>query len=86
VPDHRDDLLDRDHPEAREADLTIGSIETDIRDVRSGPTCGTEPTRRCSSRLNASLDGPKEIHMYVGGGILGTILLIVLIVYLLRRV
>jgi hypothetical protein len=31
--------------------------------------------------------GPRkrEIHMYIGGGILGTILLIVLIVYLIRR-
>jgi hypothetical protein len=28
----------------------------------------------------------KESHMYIGGGILGTVLLIVLIVYLLRRV
>jgi hypothetical protein len=28
---------------------------------------------------------PKEIHMYIGGGILGTILIIALIVFLLRR-
>jgi hypothetical protein len=28
----------------------------------------------------------KEIHMYIGGGILGTILLILLIVYFARRV
>jgi hypothetical protein len=27
----------------------------------------------------------KEIHMYIGGGILGTILVIALIVFLLRR-
>jgi len=30
--------------------------------------------------------GLKEIHMYIGGGILGTVLLIILVVYLLRRV
>ena len=28
----------------------------------------------------------QEIHMYIGGGILGTILVIVLIVYLARRI
>jgi hypothetical protein len=28
----------------------------------------------------------KEIHMFLGGGILGTILLVLLIVYLVRRV
>jgi len=26
-----------------------------------------------------------EIHMYIGGGILGTILIIALVIYLLRR-
>jgi hypothetical protein len=29
---------------------------------------------------------PTETHMYIGGGILGTILLILLIVYFARRV
>jgi hypothetical protein len=29
---------------------------------------------------------PEEIFMYIGGGILGTILLIVLIVYFVRRI
>jgi hypothetical protein len=29
---------------------------------------------------------PKEINMYIGGGLLGTILIVLLIVYLVRRV
>jgi len=33
-----------------------------------------------------ALDGPKENSMYYGGGILGTILVVCLIVWLVRRI
>lgn len=33
-----------------------------------------------------SNQNPEEIPMYIGGGILGTLLVIVLIVYLVRRI
>lgn len=47
--------------------------------------CGSVLTRRATACFNADLDKLTEIHMYIGGGILGTILIIALIVYLLRR-
>jgi hypothetical protein len=37
----------------------------------------------CSNQI---VHETQEIHMYIGGGILGTILVIVLIVYLARRI
>jgi hypothetical protein len=37
----------------------------------------------CSNQI---VHKAQEIHMYIGGGILGTILVIVLIVYLARRI
>jgi len=40
------------------------------------------PPIRCSILLHKSM----ETQMYIGGGILGTLLLVVLIVYLARRV
>jgi hypothetical protein len=43
----------------------------------------TEPRAGCS---NHTVGRPEEIHMYIGGGILGTILVIVLIVYFVRRI
>jgi nitrate reductase gamma subunit len=43
------------------------------------------PTRMGSSRFNNVVEVVKEIHMYFGGGILGTILIIALIVFLVRR-
>lgn len=47
--------------------------------------CGSVPTRRATACFNGDLNQPTEIHMYIGTGILGTILIIALIVYLLRR-
>lgn len=47
--------------------------------------CGSVLTRRATACFNADLDKLTEIHMYIGGGLLGTILIIALIVYLLRR-
>lgn len=41
-------------------------------------------TRRTTACFNEGLGKPMESHMYIGGGILGTILIIALI-YLLRR-
>jgi O-antigen ligase len=35
---------------------------------------------------NPQSQHPQETHMYIGGGILGTILVIALIVFLVRRV
>jgi flagellar biogenesis protein FliO len=35
---------------------------------------------------SASGKNSKETHMYIGGGILGTLLLIVLIIYVVRRI
>jgi hypothetical protein len=43
----------------------------------------TKPVRECSNEL---VREPEEIIMYIGGGILGTILVIVLIVWLVRRI
>ena len=40
---------------------------------------------RLTSRVLLSLGGLPEVHMYIGGGLLGTVLLVVLIVYLVRR-
>jgi hypothetical protein len=47
---------------------------------------GNAPTRRCQSCFNDGCYDPTEIHMYIGGGILGTILVICLIVWLVQRV
>jgi nitrate reductase gamma subunit len=50
----------------------------------SGGVCGSVQT---GDTQDGSMfaRAPKEIHMYIGGGILGTILIIALIVFLLRR-
>jgi O-antigen ligase len=45
----------------------------------SAPTCGL---LSCSD--TESYD-PTEIHMYIGGGIIGTILVVCIIVWLVRR-
>jgi nitrate reductase gamma subunit len=47
--------------------------------------CGSAPTAARSSCSNDHGGNPMEIVMYIGG-ILGTILVIVLILYLLRRI
>jgi hypothetical protein len=44
----------------------------------------TVPTSRQNSGLIAAFN-QSEIHMYIGGGILGTLLIVALIVFLLRR-
>jgi hypothetical protein len=43
-------------------------------------------TDRWPAWSNGSTGEPWEILMYIGGGILGTILVIVLIVWLVRRI
>jgi hypothetical protein len=40
---------------------------------------------RLSLRVFLSADGLLEVYMYIGGGLLGTVLLVVLIVFLMRR-
>jgi hypothetical protein len=47
--------------------------------------CGTAPTPPVDPTY-APARISKESYMYIGGGILGTILILVLIVYFLRRV
>jgi nitrate reductase gamma subunit len=46
---------------------------------------GTAPTGGCLSDVVTDDERLKEILMYIGGGILGTILVIALIVFLVRR-
>jgi hypothetical protein len=57
----------------------------DARTGYASPMYGNVQTAPPSSCCNGSVREPTEINMYIGG-ILGTILLIALIVYLLRRV
>jgi len=45
--------------------------------------CGSAPTSWLSACSDDALS--PEIPMYIGGGLLGTVLLVVLVVYLLRR-
>jgi hypothetical protein len=47
--------------------------------------CTVAPRRGMLFLLQYDAASVKEIHMYIGGGILGTILVIALIVFLLRR-
>jgi hypothetical protein len=47
--------------------------------------CASERTRPSLSCLDQGVGRLQETHMYIGGGILGTILIIALIVYLVRR-
>ena len=46
---------------------------------------GSAPTGWSSACSDDALDELLEIPMYIGGGLLGTVLLVVLVVYLLRR-
>jgi hypothetical protein len=48
--------------------------------------CGSVLTRRTAVCFNEGLHRFTEIHMYIGGGILGTILIIALILYVVRRI
>jgi hypothetical protein len=43
-------------------------------------------TKQVSRCVDDIVGEPEAIHMYIGGGILGTILLIVLILWLARRI
>jgi len=45
-----------------------------------------EQTGGWSACSNNTVGKPQEIHMFIGGGILGTILVILLILWLVRRV
>ena len=53
---------------------------------RSASLCAAAPRRYDSSRalIMTQIELPETV-MYIGGGLLGTVLLIVLVVYLLRR-
>src|SRR5579863_3303409 len=48
--------------------------------------CASAPTASIPSCSNQPGDRSVEIHMYIGGGVLGTILVVLLIVWLVRRV
>jgi hypothetical protein len=48
--------------------------------------CAAAPRREPSIRCSMQRVGSTESQMYIGGGILGTILLLLLIVYFVRRV
>jgi hypothetical protein len=48
--------------------------------------CAATPRRHHSLYSSIQPDSSPESYMYIGGGILGTILVIVLIVYFVRRV
>jgi hypothetical protein len=52
----------------------------------AGRWCGTAQTAHTDPAFNAGSQLNGEIQMYIGGGILGTLLLVLLIVYLARRV
>jgi hypothetical protein len=47
---------------------------------------GNAPTRRYRPCFNDGCYDSTEMHMYIGGGILGTVLVICLIVWLVQRV
>jgi len=46
---------------------------------------GSARTDQCAACLNYIVGESQETHMYIGGGILGTLLVIALIFYLARR-
>jgi hypothetical protein len=47
--------------------------------------CGSVRTGELPARSDGAQDESSEMHMYIGGGLLGTILLVCLIVFLVRR-
>jgi hypothetical protein len=51
-----------------------------------GSTYASAQTQRLSRCCNDTVWQPQENPMYIGGGILGTLLVIVLILYLVRRI
>lgn len=52
---------------------------------RTRAMCGSVLTRRTTACFNEDSDRFTEIHMYIGSGILVTILIFALVIYLLRR-
>ena len=52
--------------------------------MTSNPVCGRAPTRD-ALRVPLSAGLNQEIHMYIGGGLLGLILVIAVIIFVLRR-
>ena len=54
--------------------------------LRRTPMFGTVPTASHECVSIEALTKRMEIHMYIGGGIIGTILVICIVVWLLRRV
>jgi hypothetical protein len=58
--------------------------------IRTGNRGATHPARATvqttAARRRVMGSYLKEIDMYIGGGLLGTILIVLLIVYLVRRV
>lgn len=58
-----------------------------VREMGPDQSEGTAAPRRTVVHvLQSIVHETREIHMYIGGGILGTILVIVLILYLARRI
>jgi len=47
--------------------------------------CDNEQTNFARAGVLRAIGFPKETGMYIGGGILGTLLVVALIVYILRR-
>jgi|HubBroStandDraft_1064217.scaffolds.fasta_scaffold00099_31 hypothetical protein len=47
--------------------------------------CAVAPRRMMLCMFHCRLGLYEEIHMYIGGGILGTILVLAAIIFLLRR-
>jgi hypothetical protein len=49
------------------------------------PMCGSDQTPHTLGWCNAASSSSMEIHMYIGGGILGLLLVIALVIYIMRR-
>lgn len=64
----------------------IQAIDADTQQCRMSGKCGSEQTVSEPGCFNAGSSSRQGIHMYIGGGILGTLLLIALIIYVVRRI
>jgi hypothetical protein len=49
------------------------------------PMCDSVRTGELCTCSDGAQDESSEMHMYIGGGLLGTVLLVCLIVFLVRR-